>query len=137
MTKKKFFCSFFLLMALSLGVHAQSAAKPFVMHTMYLNGNLENQNTNLDSLLKVYKQHVLDPNSYFASSKIIRHWWGHDSREVTIITELKNLDDLEKAFEKQNELLKQYTSSSKNFAHLWAQAFSPEHHSDEIYRVIE
>jgi len=137
MRKKKLFCLTLLFISLSFGVHAQNNPKPFVMHTMYLNGSMENQGTNLDSLLKVYKQNILDPNSYLASSKIIRHWWGHDSREVIIITELKNLSDLEQAFQKQNELLRQYTNSNKNFARVWGQIFSPEHHSDEIYRVIE
>lgn len=113
-------------------------SKPYIVHAMYLNVTADNRNVNVDSLLSIYKQKVIDANSYFTSVKLVRHWWGNDSRQVLFIYELKSWNDIEAAFNKQRELERQlFNSADGAMGILWASLFLPEHHSDEIYRIIE
>jgi hypothetical protein len=139
-SQKKFF-TIMAFIAFSFMANAQSKQpdpKPFVVHTMYLNRSAETIHIKLDSLLKVYKENVMDKNPYFADSKIVMHWWGHDSREVIQMCELKNMNELEAAFDQQNSLFMGYVKTHKKFADQWLSVFlRPEHHSDEIYRVVE
>lgn len=139
-TKKMLFIAI-AFVAFSFNANAQDKTpepKPFVMHTMYLGRTVETFRINVDSLLKVFKENILDKDPYFLSSKIAMHWWGHDSREVVQMCELKSFSDMEAAFQKQNNLLRDYVKSHEEFGKLWLAAFfQPEHHSDEIYRVVE
>lgn len=77
-------------------------------------------------------------NPFYTNSKIVTHWWGHDSREVILISELNSWDDIPKAFDKQRELQMKFIKETggKDFAKQWMALFMPEHHSDEIYRVV-
>jgi hypothetical protein len=80
----------------------------------------------------------LDPNQYYTSSKIVAHWYGQDSRQVLVITEYKNWDDIAKSEIRQNDIIKQLMRD-KNMAaagKMWEAMIYPEHHSDEIYRVV-
>ena len=135
------FLSVALLLCTSMShVHAQDnrVSKPYIVHAMYLNITADNRNENVDSLLSIYKQKVIDANSHFASVKLVRHWWGNDSRQVLFIYELKSWNDIEAAFDKQRELERQlFNSADGAMGKLWASLFLPEHHSDEIYRIIE
>lgn len=138
-TIKIFSIAVLLCTAVSV-LHAQSnrVDKPLIVHTMYLNAAAGNRNINVDSLLTAYKQKVIDGNSYFTSAKLVRHWWGNDSRQVLFIYELKSWDDIEKAFNMQHEMEQQFFTSNNGAAgKLWTSLFLPEHHSDEIYRVVQ
>lgn len=109
--------------------------KVCMVFTGYLNMTPENMNMNVDSLLKVYKQNYYDKNPYFTSTRIIRHYYGHDSREVLIITELNGWDDIPKAEAKGQELMAKVPDQDK-FWKAISSLITPEHHSDEIYYVI-
>lgn len=130
------------LVLLTLTINAQENTpkpKPLIIQTMYLDGQESNQRVNVDSLLKIWKQRIMDPNPYFESTKIVTHWWGKDSREVVFIYVLKSWSDLEKSFEKRNEIIKEHKgwtdAEAKEFGKVWRSLFSG-HHSDEIYRVV-
>ena len=133
-----------LLLAFTFSVKAQEPTqqtKPYVVHTMYLHASQPAMMGKIDSLLKIWKERVMDPNPYFTSTKIVRHWWGHDSREVIFIYELKSWNDIETAFEKRNEIIKAHKGWAseedvKAFRKMWSEIFMPEHHSDEIYSVV-
>ncbi len=143
MNTLKFLSICFLLLILTLSVQAQDekGAKPVIYETMYIHQNIENRNVSLDSLLSVYKEKIIAPNQYFESSKILRHWWGSDSRQVVFMYELKSWDDISKAFDRQDEIMKEHKgwateADAKAFRKLWWAFFNDAHHSDEIYEVV-
>jgi hypothetical protein len=79
---------------------------------------------------------ALRNNPKLISQRIVRHNWGSDSRDLLIITEFKNLEDLftfsgemnaayEKAFTKEE---------NEKFNNLWMKYVGM--HSDEIYREV-
>lgn len=127
-----------VFIAFAVMANAQSTAhpKPCVVQTLYLNASMVTPHLNLDSILIVYKQNFIDPNSYVTGSKIITHWWGHDSREVIIMYELKDLDDLGKAFKKQRDLQEAYRKDHQDYVEQIRLLFAGSHHADEIYRVV-
>lgn len=143
-------CLVMLLMAFHFSGNAQEssqpskpapAPRPFIIHTNYINMAGGLKRVNLDSLLKIWEQRVMAPNPYFVNSKIVTHWWGHDSRQVLFMYELKSWDDIPKAFEERGKILKAHKGWAseddvKAFRELWRSVFLPEHHSDEIYRVV-
>lgn len=120
-------------------VHAQDSeppARPMVMQTMYLNTGNESMELNRDSLLTVYKENILDPNSHIKSSKVLAHWWGKDNREVLILFELSEFSDIVKTFEKQQEIMGQYLEQNPGFLEQWSSLMNNSYHGDEIYRVV-
>ena len=97
-----------VLFTLLANAKAQDASRKVLqVHTIYLNMTQENANVNTDSLLRIYKRDVFDKNPYYLNTKIVRHWYGHDSREVLMISELKSWDDIEKADAKRTEIIGQ------------------------------
>lgn len=129
-----------LLSIICLSVKAQEMqnSKPLLIHTVYLNATYETRMFNTDSILQIMKKYVLEPNQYYTSAKIAGHWYGHDSREILIITECKSWDDVTKAEARQDEIITQLMKD-KNMAavgKMWESLIFPEHHSDEIYRVV-
>lgn len=136
----KILSAFLLLSVMVLFAKAQEItnSKPLLIHTVYLNTTLENRMINIDSVLQIMKKNVLEPNQYYISSKIVGHWYGHDSREVLILTELKSWDDITKAEVRQNEIIMQLMKDKNMQAvgKMWESLIFPEHHADEIYRVV-
>ncbi|HEY4967937.1 MAG TPA: hypothetical protein VII28_16135 [Puia sp.] len=112
--------------------------RPFLIHTMYLSSTDENKNINTDSVLKIFKKNILEPNQFYTSSKIVSHWYGQDSRQVLVITEYNNWDDIAKSEIRQNEIIEQMMKDKSMAAigKMWESLIFPEHHSDEIYRVV-
>lgn len=133
-----------LLLVSSSYLYAQEKTppKPLIIQTMYISTPGDGTLPNVDSLLKIWKERIMNPNPYFVSTKIIQHWWGHDSREVIFIFELKNWNDVEPAFDKRNEIIKEHKGWATKedvdaFRKLWMAVFARNsHHSDEIYRVV-
>ena len=127
-----------VLFALSLHSGAQGTSKPkkvCMVFTGYLNLTAENMDMNVDSLIAVYKSYYYDKNPYFLNTRIIRHYYGHDSREVLIITELNSWDDIPKAEAKGEELMGKMPGREQ-FWKMISALITPEHHSDEIYYVV-
>jgi hypothetical protein len=137
MKTKMFFTAVFLLTT-CWAVRSQTTAdpKPVVLQTMYLNNDMASQDVNVDSLLVVYKKNILDPNSTIKSSKIMRHWWGNDSRQVILMFELDSFSDIQKAFMEQSELTEKYLDNNPEFMKQWQQVMNQSHHADEIYQVV-
>ncbi|HTS43714.1 MAG TPA: hypothetical protein VMH01_04905 [Puia sp.] len=125
---------------LSLVVKAQNMPKQnlLLIHTIYLSLTPENMNVNVDSILKIYKQYIFDKNPYYLNTKIVKHWYGHDSREVLMISELKSWGDIEKADAKRTEIINELDKmpQMQKGGMMWFSLISPEHHSDEIYQVV-
>ncbi len=125
----------FILLAHANAQETSQSRKVCLVFTGYLNVTAENMNTNIDSLIKIYKEYYYDKNPFFLNTRIIRHYYGHDSREVLIISELKDWDDIPKASAKGQELMSKMPNGDK-FWSLISKLITPEHHSDEIYYVV-
>lgn len=92
-----------------------------------------------DSLTHQYQIKVWDKNPLVISHKTIRHWWGHDNRDVIEITEVKTWEDIPKAFEKNNELFMAAWSTKEareSFNKAYSKYFTGKH-SDEIYQSVK
>ena len=126
-----------LIVSFSLKAQDNQPIKPLIEQTLYLNPGFGNLNQNLDSIMKIYKQRVLDPNPYFVNTKILSHWWGHDSRELIFVFELKSWDDIDKAFNKQKDIISHLNATEKDgMGDMIRSLAKGSHHSDEIYQVL-
>jgi hypothetical protein len=126
-----------LLICFSLKAQDSQSMKPIIEQTIYLNPGFGNLNQNLDSLMKIYKHRVLDPNPYFVNTKILAHWWGNDSRQLIFLFELKSWDDIDKAFNKQKDIISHLNANEKDgMGDLIRSLVKGSHHSDEIYQVL-
>lgn len=130
------------LSGLASGLQAQDhAIHPYIVTTHYLHMIPANRAYNLDSLLKIYKERIMDSNAYYIHPMIVSHMWGHDSRQVLFMYGLKSWDDVIKSAQRGREIMKAHKgwASDEDFKTfekaLWSY-FEPEHHSDEIYNIL-
>lgn len=92
-----------------------------------------------DSLTHQFQTKVWDKNPLVISHKTVRHWWGHDNRDVIEITEIKTWEDIPKAMQKNNELFMEAWSTKDardKFNNAYNKYFSGKH-SDEIYQEVK
>jgi len=132
-----------ILLFTSINLNAQkkdSKPRPCIIQTLYINQKMDMSEASMDSLLNLYKTKIVNLNPYYVSSKILRHWWGHDSRQVIFVFELKSWDDITKASEKTQEIMKAHVGwtdeGMKSFIKKMEEMFGDSFHSDEIYRII-
>jgi hypothetical protein len=91
-----------------------------------------------DSLTHQYQTKVWDKNPLVVSHKTVRHWWGHDNRDVIEITVIKTWEDIPKAMQKNNELFMEAWSTKEardSFDKAYNKYFTGKH-SDEIYQEV-
>ena len=89
-----------------------------------------------DSLTHQFQIKVWDKNPLVISHKTVRHWWGHDNREVIDITEVKTWEDIPKAMQKNDELFMAAWPTKEaraSFNKAYDKYFTGKH-SDEIYQ---
>ncbi|MEO8232519.1 MAG: hypothetical protein ABI638_09560 [Ignavibacteriota bacterium] len=79
---------------------------------------------------------ALKGNSKLLSQRIVRHNWGSDSRDLLIITEFKNLEDLFTFSGEMNAAYEKAFTKEENdkFDGLWMKYVGQ--HSDEIYHEV-
>jgi hypothetical protein len=91
-----------------------------------------------DSLTHQFQTKVWDKNPLVISHKTVRHWWGHDNRDVIEITIIKSWEDIPKAMQKNNELFLEAWSTKEariSFNKAYNKYFTGKH-SDEIYQEV-
>ena len=91
-----------------------------------------------DSLTHQFQTKVWDKNPLVVSHKTVRHWWGHDNRDVIEITVIKTWEDIPKAMQKNNELFLEAWSTKEardSFDKAYNKYFTGKH-SDEIYQEV-
>ena len=91
-----------------------------------------------DSLTHQFQTKVWDKNPLVVSHKTVRHWWGHDNRDVIEITVIKTWEDIPKAMQKNNELFMEAWSTKEardSFDKAYNKYFTGKH-SDEIYQEV-
>ena len=92
-----------------------------------------------DSLTHQFQTKVWDKNPLVISHKTVRHWWGHDNRDVIEITVIKTWEDIPKAMQKNNELFMEAWSTKEardSFDKAYNKYFTGKH-SDEIYQEVK
>ncbi len=125
---------------MSQPVHAQEAQGNVFVITTFERAFPENgSNRELDSLASLYLSKTFGAdNQYVVSCKLVRHWWGHNSRDVVQITEVKSWDDIMKANERSDELFEKAWSTKESraaFNKAYNKYFTGKH-SDEIYSQV-
>jgi hypothetical protein len=91
-----------------------------------------------DSLNYLYNTNVFAKNEYILNYKVIRHWWGNNSRDFIIIYEVRSWEDVIKASTRNNELFEAYwdtPEARKSFNQAYDKYFTVKH-PDEVYREL-
>jgi hypothetical protein len=128
-----------ICLVLSSSVYAQAAeGNVFVITNFERAFPHDRTARELDSLNQVYSDIAYKNNPLIVSYKTVRHWWGHDNRDFVLIIEVKNWDDIEKAYEKANDMFKAAMPDKADrdkFNDAYNKYFTGKH-SDEIYREV-
>ena len=91
-----------------------------------------------DSLNYLYTENVFAKNEFILNYKVIRHWWGNNSRDFIIIYEVRSWEDVIKASTRNNELFEAYWNTPearKSFNQAYDKYFTVKH-PDEVYREL-
>jgi hypothetical protein len=91
-----------------------------------------------DSLNYLYTKNVFAKNEFILNYKVIRHWWGNNSKDFIIIYEVREWGDVIKASKRNNELFEEYWSTPeerKKFNQAYDKYFTVKH-PDEVYRDL-
>lgn len=91
-----------------------------------------------DSLTYLYNINVFEKNEYILNYKVVRHWWGNNTKDFIVIYEVKNWEDVIKASTRNNELFEEYwetPEARKLFRETYDKYFTVKH-PDEIYHEV-
>lgn len=91
-----------------------------------------------DSLNYLYTNNVFAKNEFILKYKIIRHWWGNNSRDFIVIYEVSDWDSVIKAKQRNNELFEEYWNTPeerRKFKQAYDKYFTVKH-PDEVYREL-
>lgn len=128
------FSVFFLFSSSSI---AQDSNDFHVVHvqTNKLKGMMGDDAEAFNELI-VRQTGVINADSRVIRSYTLRHYWGDDSRDLVLVTEFKNIDDLFSFYDDLDSLLEKAMSKEQLDAdnELWGKYVGQ--HSDEIYRVV-
>lgn len=90
-----------------------------------------------DSLMTLFYDQMIKKNEYIVSEKNLWHLYGKNSGDWVVITEYANWADIEKASDRQNELMQEKWTTPeerRTFNRALAKYFG--NHSDEIYQEV-
>jgi len=80
---------------------------------------------------------VLNQDPRTVRSYVLRHFWGADSRDLVMISEFKNVQDMFSLYEDMDALMEKAFSADqmKKDQEMWDKYVG--HHADEIYGLVE
>ena len=92
-----------------------------------------------DSLTQLYTDNVTRKNDLILSFHTLRHWWGHNNRDLVTIFEVKDWGDVEKASAKETELFEKAfsTKEQRDAFNKAYRRYLTGKHSDEIYAEVK
>lgn len=129
---------FITLLFLNKTIVAQNDNNILVVTTWYLNIPEDGTPAEFDSLSTFITDNVVKKNPKIISRYVVRHFWGSDSRQVVVMTEYANMDDIDLAGEEGSKLFQKAFPNeedrkafNKSFGKYWN-----GYHSDEIYSVV-
>ena len=67
-----------------------------------------------DSLTYLYNVNVFERNEYILNYKVLRHWWGNNTKDFIVIYEVKDWEDVIKASTRNNELFEEYWNTPED-----------------------
>ena len=130
------------LVLVSPAIRAQAQQRPgntVVISTFELALPEDGKRSEFDSLTQLYNTNVVAKNKYVISHKTVRHWWGHNNRDMLQIYEVKSWEDVIKANEENNTLFEKAwptEAARKEFNKAYDKYFTGKH-SDEIYQEVK
>ena len=92
----------------------------------------------LDSLTQVMMDNSYKNNPYVISYGVVRHYWGHDSRDFIQMITVRSFEDINKAEDEGNkEFMKAMPDKADRqaFNKAYSKYFTGKH-SDEIYSQV-
>jgi hypothetical protein len=98
----------------------------------------EGSGRELDSLAQVMMDNSYKNNPYVISYGVVRHFWGHDSRDFIQMITVKSFEDINKAEAEGNkEFMKAMPDKADRqaFSKAYSKYFTGKH-SDEIYSQV-
>lgn len=117
---------------------AQEGSDVQVVHiqTNTMKGMLDDEADAFNEML-TRQAKVMNADSRVLSSDVLRHFWGADSRDLVIVVKFKTEMDLFAFYNDFQSLLEKAYSKEQLDADtaLWDKYV--DHHSDEVYRVVE
>jgi hypothetical protein len=92
-----------------------------------------------DSLTYLYNVNVFEKNEFILNYKVIRHWWGNNTKDFIVIYEVKNWEDVIKASTRNNELFEEYweTPEARKLFRETHDKYFIVKHPDEIYHEVK
>ena len=88
-----------------------------------------------DSLVAIWVENATKKNEFIVNEITMSHMWGSNSSDFLVITEHKNFADIEKAQNRNLELIEEAIPDNEKRAEFFKAFFSYfGHHSDEIYQ---
>jgi hypothetical protein len=126
---------FFAFLFFTTSTLAQSSDDAHVVHvqTNKMTGVLGDDADAFNDMLR-RQMGVVNSDSRVVSSRVLRHFWGADSRDFVLVTEFKNLDDLFSFYNDMNSMMEKALSKEQvdKDNEMWAKYVGQ--HSDEIYQ---
>jgi predicted transposase YbfD/YdcC len=139
--KKGLFTLLFLFFFVSVSEFSFSQVEGNVFHVQTLKFQMPQGGTwaEFDSLTTLMTQKITSQQNKIVSQRILRHLWGSDSRQLIVITEYRNIEDLVTQDPQGETLFAAAFStdaSQKAFNNAYNKYWNSEH-SDEIYREVK
>ncbi len=130
-----------LLFLFSVSIFSQETSQYYVSVTT-MHWNMELEDFSMDEWKSVemeYHEKITMKNEHILSSTVLQHHFTGDSSEILFVTVYPSWLAIEKATEKEQELIKAaWPDEKERKAFLKKQSkFYAKEHSDEIYRTIQ
>jgi hypothetical protein len=115
-------------------------AKATIMIVTKVHWNMDNDGTNEEwlALEKEYYDKVTAQNPYIINANFLTHYFTADNSEAIWVSTYANWEDIEKANDKSNELIKAGWPDETNRDQFFEKqsAYYTGYHSDEIYSIL-
>ncbi|WP_367757093.1 hypothetical protein [Flavobacterium sp. WC2430] len=127
-----------LTLLLSIKLHAQEDPKPVFVTVTTLHRNLDTDRKDWKQTEQEYFDKVTSKNDLIIGSELLNHYYTENSSEVLLVSVFKTWEDIEKANDISNDLIKKGwpdEKSRKAFFDKYTSYYGPMH-SDEIYTTV-
>ena len=92
-------------------------------------------NAERDSLAAIWVENTVNKNEFILNQTLMTHMYGSNSSDFLVITEYKNFADIEKAQNRNFELIEEFMPDDEARAEYFSAVFKYfGNHSDEIYQ---
>lgn len=122
----------------SIGMFAQEDQKPVFITVTTLHRNLDTDRKDWKQTEQEYFDKVTSKNDLIIGSEILNHYFTENSSEVLLVSVFKTWEDIEKANEVSDELIKKGWPDEKIRKEFFDKynTYYSKMHSDEIYSSI-